>query len=120
MQEKGSILAKMFSLFLIIVTIICLYNLYNLYKQNYFNDFIKAEHITGKSSFIREKVESNQYSYKITSSDYNDAIFYKTIEVSPNTAYKISCMVKTQAVETRKRYFKFWSMYFYIRYNRNV
>lgn len=40
------------------------------------------------------------YSYKMDSPKFNDAIFYKKIKVKPNTPYKVSCMVKTKNVET--------------------
>ena len=39
------------------------------------------------------------YSYKIQNHDYNDAMFYKKINVNPNTPYRVTCMVKTQGVQ---------------------
>ena len=39
-------------------------------------------------------------SYKIENRDYNDAMFYKTINVEQNTPYRVTCMVKTENVET--------------------
>ena len=101
-MKKKSFGSQLFSLILLIIIIVSLYFFYDTYKKMYFNDFIKAEHIQGTSNFIREKVENNQYSYKITSPTYNDAMFYKTIEVTPNTAYRISCMVKTKEIQTKK------------------
>lgn len=37
-------------------------------------------------------------SYKIENKDYNNSIFYKTINVKRNTPYKITCMIKTEDV----------------------
>ena len=37
-------------------------------------------------------------SYKIENTDYNDAMFFKSVTVVPNTSYRVSCMVKTQDV----------------------
>ena len=37
-------------------------------------------------------------SYKVENKEYNDAMFFKTIEVKPNTPYKVKCMVKTENV----------------------
>ncbi len=96
-MKKKSFGNRLFSLLLILLIVWGLYSIYILYKERYFNDFAKAEYIQGISTFIREKEKDNQYSYKITSPTYNDAMFYKTIQVTPNTPYRISCMVKTRS-----------------------
>ena len=93
-MKKKSFGNRLFSLLLILLIVWGLYSIYILYKERYFNDFAKAEYIQGISTFIREKEKDNQYSYKITSPTYND---YKTIQVTPNTPYRISCMVKTRS-----------------------
>ncbi len=36
------------------------------------------------------------------SDEYNDAMFYKTVNVEKNTSYKVSCMVKTENVVSEK------------------
>ena len=53
------------------------------------------------SKFLRDNdvKYSKHDSYKIESPDYNDAVFYKEVEVKPNTPYKVTCMVKTENVE---------------------
>lgn len=88
---------------LLIVIVIC----FNIYKKNYFNGFEKAisEEVASKgretTEFSRDsKVKySNDNSYKIENLQYSDAMFYKEIEVEPNTPYKVSCMVKTENVQ---------------------
>jgi hypothetical protein len=45
---------------------------------------------------------SKSDSYKIQSDTLNDAMFYKEVSVIPNTPYRVTCMVKTQDVETEK------------------
>ncbi len=77
------------------------YKLLGLYKVYYFNDFTKAEQTLGITKFTRDnKIKySDNYSYKIESDQFNDAIFYKTINVKKNTPYKLTCMVKTKDVE---------------------
>lgn len=79
---------------------IALYFAYQFYKINNFNDFIKSEAKINTSEFKRDKEikYSNSYSYKITSDDFNDAMFSKEIKVEKNKPYKIKCMVKTEGV----------------------
>lgn len=95
-MKKKIWVSRLISLILIIIIIYGIYIIYNLYRRKYFNDFVKAEYIQGVSTFSREREVDNQYSYKITSPTYNDAMFYKTIEVEKNTPYRVSCMVKTR------------------------
>ena len=54
----------------------------------------------GKTSFTRDsKIKySDEDSYKIENKDFNDSMFYKTITVQPNTAYRVTCMIKTDGV----------------------
>lgn len=99
-NQKGGI--KLSACIIIITLMIVLVVCYNNFKTVYFNDFEKATSDNDKAtSFTRDSdvkfSESN--SYKIENLEYNDATFYKEIEVEPNTPYKISCMVKTENVK---------------------
>lgn len=100
-NQKGKILSKIFSLVLIIAIIAVGYAVYSKYN---FNDYVKAEYNRGNTIFERDSNEkySNVNSYKIENTDFNDAMFYKKIPVSPNTVYKVKCMIKTQNVENEK------------------
>lgn len=73
--------------------------LYNL------NGFKLAHFYEGKTKASRDsKVKYNEeWSYKIESKDYNDYMIFKTIDVTPNTAYKVSCMVKTENVQAQEK-----------------
>ena len=104
-REKKSIADKIISIIFLIVVIGSLKVIYDVYKQNYFNDFVKAEYISGVSEFKRDnKIKYNKNeSYRISSPEFNDAMFYKTISVIPNTPYRVTCMVKTENVVTQKK-----------------
>ncbi len=104
MSEKKEKKFRVIDLIIVIILIIVLVYFYNIYKETTFNDFILTEYIPNVSEFTRDKnvKYSDIYSYKIESKNYNDAAFYKTIEVEKNTVYRISCMVKTQNVVTEK------------------
>ena len=54
----------------------------------------------GRTTFTRDSdvTYSDMHSYKIQNEDFNDAMFYKEIDVIPYTAYKVTCMVKTDNV----------------------
>ena len=88
------------------ILVVILVYVFNVYKDTTFNDFIRTEYRMGKSDFIRDKEikYSDTYSYKIKSDEINDAAFYKTISVTPNTVYRVSCMVKTEDVKTAKEF----------------
>lgn len=98
MNKKTNIIKNF--IFFVGIVIICVMT-YNFYKTYYYNDFYKAEYNQGISRFLRDNEIKfdNTRSYKIESPSYNDACFYKEVEVEPNTPYKISCMVKTENVE---------------------
>jgi len=101
MQKKRISIQK---IVMLIITIILIVILVKVYKKNNFNDYIRAEYTIGLSTFIRDenvKYSEDMYSYKIENTDYNDAMFYKTIKVTPNTPYKVTCMIKTEAVQTK-------------------
>ena len=94
---------KVVDVVLIIILFFIIYMIVRGYKLNNFNDFVKAEYYAYQSEFARDsKVKySDSYSYKISSVDYNDAMLYKEVEVTPNTPYKVTCMVKTENVQTK-------------------
>lgn len=100
-MKKEKRMISISGIFYMIVIILGLFALVYIYRTNYFNGFEKATvSIFKKTKFVRDsKVKYSDYdSYKIQSSEYNDATFYKEVEVTPNTPYKISCMVKTENV----------------------
>ena len=100
-MSKKSVGLKISNIIFTIIVIFVIYKLLGLYKVYYFNDFTKAEQTLGITKFTRDnKIKySDNYSYKIESDQFNDAIFYKTINVKKNTPYKLTCMVKTKDVE---------------------
>lgn len=104
MKKTGNILSQIIKIIFLIVLIYILVIVYKEYKRQDFGDFAKAEYNMGIAKFTRdyEVKYSDAASYKIESQDFNDAMFYKEIEVIPNTAYKMSCMIKTENVMTKK------------------
>ena len=100
-KTAKSIIGKILYVITIIILCILLVYAYNYYQSNNFNHFVKSEANLYKSQFKRDntvKYNDNR-SYEIISPDYNDAMFYKTINVEKNQPYKITCMVKTEDVE---------------------
>ena len=87
-----------------VILIVALYFAYQFYQGNNFNDFIRSEAKLNTSKFKRDKEEkySDVNSYKITSDEYNDAMFSKEVEVERYTPYRVTCMVKTKGVESEK------------------
>ncbi len=104
MSKKSNVVSKISSIIFTIFIIILVIVLYSLYKNHYFNDFYKAEYNLNVTKFTRDSdvKYSDTYSYKLESPEYNDAMFYKTVEVEKNTPYRVSCMVKTQDVMSEK------------------
>ncbi len=103
MQKKKSFnLIK--NIISIVVFVILIYMAYTIYQKYNFNDYIKAEYNMGFSNFERDSdvKYGNTNSYKIENTNYNDAMFYKTINVIPYTPYKVTCKIKTQDVKTSK------------------
>ena len=97
MQKIIKIIKNIISILIIIGL---LFVLYKVYKRNNFSEYIRAEYNSGISNFSRDsevKYLKND-SYKIENTDFNDAMFFKTINVVPNTSYKVSCMIKTKDV----------------------
>ena len=94
--------SKIANAIILIILLIGVYYAYKFYQKNNFNDFVKSELNLYTSEFTRDEDEkySDKRSYKITSEEFNDAMFYKTIKVTPNTPYKVTCMVKTKNVKS--------------------
>ena len=100
MQKKSNKIKNIISIIIIIAIIIVGYQFYQKYN---FNNFVKAEYNLGTSKFERDssiKCTEND-SYKIINTDYNDAMFYETIDVLPNTPYKVTCKIKTENVKSQ-------------------
>ena len=87
-----------------VILIIALYLAYQFYQSNNFNGFVRSEANLNTSEFKRDKEikYSDNNSYKITSNEFNDAMFSKEVQVQKNTPYKVTCMVKTKGVEAEK------------------
>lgn len=83
-----------------IILMIAVYLAYQFYQKNNFNEFIRSEAKLSISEFKRdEKVKySDNRSYKITSNEFNDAMFSKEIKLEKNMPYKVTCMIKTKGV----------------------
>lgn len=96
-----NVVSKIFSLIILIGLITALVYIYNKY---YFNDFLKANEIKGQTLYYRDSTQkyNKENSYCIESKDYNDALFFKRISVEKNTPYRITCMVKTENIESDK------------------
>ena len=88
-------------LFIAIISI-GLYLIYDYYVTNNFNDYTKSALVQNSSEFTRDKSVkySSQRSFKIYSPEFNDAMISKDIEVKKNTPYRLTCMVKTENVES--------------------
>lgn len=103
-KKKKSYIGKVIYLIILICLIWVLCEIYNKYQVNNFNDFIRTEYKPYTSEFVRdnEVKYGDKNSYKISSKEENDAMFYKEIKVTPNIPYKVTCMVKTEDVKTTK------------------
>ena len=103
-EKSKKFIGRIFYLIVVLILIVFALKLYDRFRQNNFNDFIRTEYIPYTSQFLRDKDVrySDVESYKIVSNNPNDAMFYQTIAVTPNTPYKVTCMVKTQDVKPQK------------------
>ena len=104
MRNDKSAKALIINIFTLVILTIAIYLAYQFYQSNNFNDFIRSEANLKISEFKRDKKEkySDSRSYKITSNEFNDAMFSKEIQVEKNTPYKVTCMIKTKGVEADK------------------
>lgn len=102
MRKSRSFVGRVLYYFIVFILLIGVYKAYGLYKENNFNEYIRSEHTLGYAEFKRDnKVKySDMSSYRITNKEFNDAMFSKKVKVSPNTPYKVTCMVKTKDVVT--------------------
>lgn len=103
-QKKKSVTGRIIYIIVLAILIFVAVSLYNRFEEKNFNDFVRTEYVLYASEFKRDdsvKYSKND-SYKIKSDTLNDAMFYKEIQVTPNTPYKVTCMVKTQDVKTGK------------------
>ena len=99
-MRKKSAKALIINIITFIILCIALYLAYQFYQGNNFNDFIRSEAQLHTSEFKRdtEVKYSDVNSYKITSTEFNDAMFSKVVQVEPNTPYRVTCMIKTSGV----------------------
>lgn len=88
------------SYLIIIIAIIILIAFYNKYN---FNNFVKSINTKNVTNFTRDNTikYSQNDSYKIESTDYNDAMISQTVNVEKNTPYKVTCKVKTEDVQNK-------------------
>lgn len=89
----------------IVVIVIMLIICFNIIQAYNFNGFKMAHFYEDRTKVTRDRKEryNGEWSYKIESTDYNDFMVYQTIKVKKNTAYKVSCMVKTENVVSEKK-----------------
>ena len=100
-MSKRYTISRTLSTIILLIIIGSLINyIYLKIKPYYFVDLVRAEYNYGLSEFIKDfEVKYNENaSFRISSTSYNDAMYYKTIEVTPNTPYRVTCMVKTENV----------------------
>lgn len=95
---------KMSYYLLLVVLLVILYFVYQYYQENNFNDFIRSETNLYTSRFTRDKKTkyNHETSYQIENPEYNDAMFYKKVAVKKNQPYKVTCMVKTEGIESKE------------------
>ncbi len=103
-MRKKSAKALIINIITFIILCIALYLAYQFYQGNNFNDFIRSEAQLHTSEFKRdaEVKYSDMNSYRITSTEFNDAMFSKEVQVEPNTPYRVTCMIKTSGVTGNK------------------
>lgn len=96
---------RIIDIMIVTILLIALYFAYKYYQKNNFNNFIRSETTPYTSTFVRDSKEkySERSSYKIESFKYNDAMFYKKVQVEKNTPYKVTCMVKTKDIEAKEK-----------------
>ena len=104
MRKSTNARALIINIITCIILTIAIYLAYQFYQTNNFNEFIRSEANLNISEFKRDKEVkySDMNSYKITSNEFNDAMFSKEIQVEKNTPYKVTCMIKTKGVEADK------------------
>ena len=90
------------NIFKILLIAILLCTCFIIVQTRNFNGFQLAHFYEERTKVCRDYQEryKKEWSYKIESTDYNDFMIYKKIQVKKNTAYKVSCMVKTQNIQS--------------------
>ena len=75
---------------------------YEFFQNNNFIDYTKSISKKDITEFKRDNnvKYSDERSFKIISSEFNDAMISKKISLNKNKSYKVSCMVKTENVES--------------------
>lgn len=83
-----------------VIILIILFFAVIFYKSNNFNDFVRSEMNLNVSEFKRDsKIKYSKFaSYRISSTEENDATFYKKVKLKKNVPYKVTCMVRTDNV----------------------
>lgn len=106
-EKEKSTFRKVLSFVFFIILVIALVKVYGIYKTKDYNGFVRAEKNVYTSSFTRDKevTKTKDASYKIESKEFNDAMFYKTVKVEPQTPYKVTCLVKTDNVQKQQNNF---------------
>lgn len=96
---------RIFDIVIMLILIMILIGVYKIYKINDYSGYTKAESTPYTSEFSRDdKIKTSDYdSYKISSKEYNDALFYQTVSVKENTPYKVTAMIKTENIETENK-----------------
>lgn len=86
----------------VLIIIVGAFFVYDFYATNNLNDYTKSALVQNSSEFTRDRnvKYSSQRSFKINSPEYNDAMISKELKLKKNTPYKLSCMVKTENVES--------------------
>ena len=104
-KKEKSLIGRIAYIITVIILLVLLYYAYQYYQSNNFNDFIRSEANLYTSKFKRdsEVKYSDKKSYSIESTEYNDAMFYKEVKVEKNQPYKVTCMVRTENVESKDR-----------------
>lgn len=99
MQKRSRLIKNLISILIILIAITTLVIVYQKYHYHHFFKSVKESKLT---SFTRDSSvkAGNASSYKIESVDFNDAMFYEEVNVTPNTPYKVTCKIKTQNVQT--------------------
>lgn len=101
-KKEKNFLSIVRNLIFFTILIVIVYFAYQFFEQNNFNGYIKSIEKSGITEFKRDNdIKYNEHrSYKIESTEFNDAMISKKIKLTPNKSYKVTCMVKTENVES--------------------
>ncbi len=94
------IIRRLLSGIICVGVIIYILNYYRLFD---YGNYTKGITEMNKTEFRRDKdiKIGNTYSYRLTNTDYTDSMMFREIEVKPNTAYMVSCYIRTENVRSR-------------------